>query len=70
MRSKISKLYVESFTFSTDVVAFSETWLSSDISDSELFPSKYTIYRQDRSSRRGGGVLFAVDSNFSSQPLH
>jgi len=38
---------------------FTETWLNWKILSSGDFPSKYTIYRLDRPSRRGGGVLLS-----------
>jgi hypothetical protein len=43
-----------------------ETWLKPEILSSEVLPSKYTIYRRDRTDRRGGGVLVAVDSTIAS----
>jgi len=45
---------------------FTETGLRPDILYSEIFPGNYTIYRHDRPSRRGGGVLIAVDSTIKS----
>jgi len=39
---------------------FTETWLKLDLFSSEVFPCKYTIYRLDRRTRRGGGVLIAT----------
>ena len=69
MRSKINKLYVDSLTFPFHVVVFTETWLKPDILDSEIFSVKYTTYRLDRPSQRGGGVLIAVDSNLSSEEI-
>ena len=38
-----------------------ETWLNSNISDREILPIGYDIYRTDRSlGRSGGGVLIAI----------
>ena len=37
------------------VVSFSETWLDSSISDSEIEIENYTVVRKDR-NRKGGGV--------------
>ena len=39
-----------------------ETWLSTDIFDSGLFISNYTIVRHDR-NRHGGGVPFYVSNS-------
>ena len=50
--------------------AITETWLNDDISDCELLPDEFTIYRKDRSStnrgKRGGGVLLAIRKNIYS----
>ena len=31
-----------------DVICISETWLTTDVNDSELFLANYTIFRSDR----------------------
>ncbi|KAL0852460.1 hypothetical protein ABMA28_000634 [Loxostege sticticalis] len=55
-----------------DVIALSETWLASDIFDSELFNDRYVVYRRDRDSsffhtkKYGGGVLLAVSKCLNS----
>ena len=41
----------------SDIVAFTETWLHSDILDDEGTFDGYQMFRQDRSFKRGGGVL-------------
>lgn len=53
---------------SSDIVILTETWLKPDIEDKELFPAHlcYNIFRHDRPSRRGGGVLIAIKKNISS----
>lgn len=51
-----------------DIVALTETWLRTDITNEELLPNsnKYNIYRHDRSGKRGGGVLIAIKTCISS----
>lgn len=48
-----------------------ETWLTSDVLDSELLPSSFCIHRKDRSDTipdcRGGGVLLAVHTRLPSK---
>lgn len=50
---------------------FTETWLISEIYDSEIADSEYTIYRRDRTSSifnsksDGGGVLIAVSADLN-----
>ena len=54
-----------------NVVLLSETWLHSDVDDSEIMPDHphFNIYRHDRANRRGGGVLIAVDRRITSQKV-
>lgn len=48
-----------------DVVAISETWLNPSVTNSEILPHGYEIYRKDRDNRTGGGVLLAVKENIA-----
>ena len=45
----------------SDIYGITETWLNSNILDSELFQEHYTVYRKDREHaaqhERGGGIL-------------
>ena len=59
-----------------DIVAISETWLTGDISDSELLPWGYDIFRCDRGNARnsadpvrGGSVLLASRCNLRCKPV-
>lgn len=52
-----------------DIIILVETWLSSSIKSSEIFDENlYTVFRCDRAdigdTRKGGGVLIAVKSNY------
>ena len=52
--------------FKLDILALSETWLTTDISDDEINIPGYLIARKDRSNSsklRGGGVMFYVREN-------
>lgn len=54
-------------TCSTDIIIGTETWLSDDTPDSHLsFHPEYNIFRKDRKTSRGGGVLIAVRKSFHS----
>ena len=46
----------------------SETWLCSDILDSELYIPNYAIARQDR--KRHGGVAVYINNAFSFEVAH
>jgi len=65
---KLPKLYVDSSAFSEDILAFTETWMKTEISNSEVL-SKNT-YRSDRYPRRGSGVLVAVTSTLTSERIY
>jgi len=64
LNMKLPKLYGDFSAFFEDILAFTETWLKLEISDSEVLSKKFNTYRTDRSPRRGGGVLVAVTSTF------
>lgn len=71
MRTKISEVSIGIRASDYEVIAFTETWLNSDIGSSELFNDKYVVYRTDRkydvlACSRGGGVLVALKSGLSS----
>ena len=51
-----------------DIICIVETWLSSEIDDSELSIGNYQILRNDR-NRHGGGVLMYVSSRLSVKLL-
>ncbi|EDW34916.1 GL14104 [Drosophila persimilis] len=67
LRSKFSILFRDSVAFASHVIVFTETWLKPDILSSEVLAGRYTTFRKDRSSRRAGGVLIAVDSYVTSE---
>jgi len=53
-------------TYAFNVLALSETWLSSNITDNEISISGYTLAQKDRSGSaklNGGGVLFYICEN-------
>nr|CAI5866982.1 unnamed protein product [Callosobruchus analis] len=48
-----------------DLIFLSETWLSGNVFNAELFPAYYNVYRSDRkfsttNTSKRGGVLLAV----------
>ena len=60
--NKVADIYCLVETESPDVIIGTESWLSPDIKDSEIFPQGYTPYRADRTTKttRSGGV-FVLD---------
>ncbi len=54
-----------------DVIALTETWLNSSITDFEVTPNGYHVIRKDRpSDKRGGGVMLAVKDTISTEPFN
>ena len=55
-----------------DIIACTETWLKPEIKSSEIFPDSlgYNVFRDDRMTGQGGGVLLAVSKrlNCEEQP--
>lgn len=51
----------------SDIVVLTETWLSPDVRDDELFPRHldFSVFRCDRTQQRGGGVLIAIKKHIS-----
>jgi len=67
---KLHKIYADSSAIPEDILAFTETWLKPEISDSEVLCNNFNTYRTDRSPRRGGGVLSAVTSTLTSERIY
>ena len=40
-----------------DILSVTETWLNNMVSDSEILPYNYTLFRRDRNDNRVGGVV-------------
>ena len=56
---KLDEVHLTSITYSCAIFALVETWLSPDITDSELIIPGYSLFRLDR-NRHGGGVAIYV----------
>ena len=50
-----------------DILAVSETWFNSTISDDEVGITGYNLHRKDRVSCRGGGVALYVKSTIPNE---
>jgi hypothetical protein len=51
-----------------DVIMGTETWLDPTITDSQIFPPNYKVFRKDR-NLNGGGVLIAVKTDYLCDPI-
>lgn len=70
--NKVPEFHCLIDTEKPDVIIGTESWLSPDIKDNEIFPSDYTPYRADRLTKttRSGGVFVLVSNSLvcSEQP--
>lgn len=68
--NKRCKLELDIAASRYDIIALTETHLDNSISDSEILPNNYLVFRRDRRSngRRGGGVLIAVSDHIKAIP--
>lgn len=62
LTSKISELKIIANNSSASVIAISETWLDSSVTDAEININGYTVIRADR-NREGGGVCMYINPN-------
>ena len=66
-RNKLAELRALVAFYEAKIICLTETWLSPDVGDNELFPDDdFVIYRRDRSDSHGG-VLMAIHSSISSK---
>ena len=48
------------------IIALTETWLDSNISDAEVSLPGFTLFRRDRLARKGGGVAVFVSESINA----
>lgn len=74
IKRKHANFFYNTYSEDYDIIIITETWLSEDIGNNELFDNKrYDIYRQDRDpstcKKRGGGLLFSCKRDYKATPL-
>lgn len=70
--NKLNELKLFLIEENVDIVGISETWLTSNILDSELQVSGFTLFRRDRQNetkRKGGGVALYVKCDLNPTVL-
>lgn len=60
LRGKLAELADLAEHLNPSLIALTETWLSSEIRDSEISLPEFDIFRTDRTSRVGGGTALYV----------
>ena len=68
LNKQISKFQSYVYAAEYDIIAITETWLSSNIYSNEILPNDYNIIRRDRDTR-GGGVLLAIKNSIPFKQL-
>lgn len=71
LRTKSNELLASTHSLEYDIVFLSETWLNDGFLDSEIFDSRFNVFRRDRNydeldCQRGGGVLIATSNIFQA----
>ena len=51
-----------------DIVIGTETWINTTVTDNQIFPQNYKLYRKDR-NMQGGGVFIAISNDILSTPV-
>ncbi|CAH0730476.1 unnamed protein product, partial [Brenthis ino] len=74
INTKLDDIRLATLRTNYDLIVATETWLNESVMDSELFSEDFNIYRRDRqstklSTKRGGGVLFAVSKKYISRRI-
>ncbi|XP_045448733.1 uncharacterized protein LOC123657199 [Melitaea cinxia] len=74
LKTKLNTIYMNILSHNYDVIVLTETWLNSNICDSEFIDARYNVFRCDRDRdgcgrRDGGGVLVAVRIGMGARPF-
>lgn len=67
--NKLDELAILCASLEPSLIAITETWLTSEITDDFISLSKYHIFRRDRSLRQGGGVLLYIRDDIQCKRL-
>ena len=52
---------------SIDILAITETWLDNSWTDNELVVSGYNLFRRDRETAQGGGIIIYTHNSLSAE---
>lgn len=74
LNTKTNEFYNNTLLLEYDLIAISETWLQSNVHDSEIINNNYVLFRADRklvecNKSRGGGTMLAVKHCFSASSV-
>jgi hypothetical protein len=63
LMAKFNDFSMEIANSKPNIIALTETWLNSDISNNMIGLNNYKLFRKDRINGRGGGVCIYVNEN-------
>ncbi len=66
IRSKIVEFETLIDTHRPDVIIGTESWLTEEINNAEIFSPSFITYRRDRKDKIGGGIFICVRKNIIS----
>ena len=69
LNSKLTDIYLNIIASNYNCLFLTETWLKPHLSSNLFIPNNFNTYRDDRTSKNGGGVLIAIDSSFNVKQL-
>ena len=52
------------------IVAITESWATTDISDAELGMTGYVMFRKDRLERSGGGIILYIKDSIQAYGIN
>ncbi len=62
LQKKMTEMQSRVCELRPQLIIVTETWLHDGVQDAEIHLDGYTLFRQDRSERRGGGIVIYVES--------
>ena len=57
---------IRQFSNNYDIIGITETWINSDINDSEVQIEGFNMFRADRKKGRGGGVILYITTKLAA----
>ena len=67
--NKLDELYVICSLLTPSIIAITESWLTTNITDDAISLNRYQVYRRDRVGQIGGGVMMYVRNDIASKHL-
>ena len=65
--NKLDQIRLMMHKKSTDILAITETWLDNSWTDNELVITGYNLFRRDRKTAQGGGIIVYTHNSLSAE---